>query len=393
MDDKLPSKAAESRTAGFPGRYAIAGLACAVMALLLAVLCPCVAAHALVDTAYLVPKADELGRRVMPEVRSGRMGAVDVSDLGIADDTELMRAEMLAESRLVDEWATAMYCNGILSADAENGRIATVRPVFFDDIDPAETAGRQRVAASVARFSARVVKANAKAECAKYGRLRFSVGKGAAKKLKRKSKLKGRAVKYDVRLYSDRKLSKRLSAGTGASRSVDRLVGKRGSAWVRYRVKFKSGKKSKWSRFSKPQRVKLGKGDVWKSHRALREAIVSEEICRHLHRAIRYSDGKGEDVDDMGVYGALCAGSTMCLGYSKAYKAIADELGLNAEVVHGMSVLSGGSWGHAWNRVMVGGKWKWVDLTWIGDEGDFKRYVNVPYGDKRFLREHRPWCW
>lgn len=57
--------------------------------------------------------------------------------------------------------------------------------------------------------------------------------------------------------------------------------------------------------------------------------------------------------------GALLRGVAVCDGYSEAFQKIMNRLGIPCQIVIGES--QGG--GHAWNKVKVGGKWRYIDVT------------------------------
>lgn len=63
-------------------------------------------------------------------------------------------------------------------------------------------------------------------------------------------------------------------------------------------------------------------------------------------------------------YAALVEGTAVCNGYSEAFQLMAEELGLETVMVTG-EVSEGVIAGlHAWNRVLVDGRWLTVDVTW-----------------------------
>lgn len=65
------------------------------------------------------------------------------------------------------------------------------------------------------------------------------------------------------------------------------------------------------------------------------------------------------------VYGALVEAKGVCEAYSRAYKYILDDLGIENILVTGTAVNSTGvSEEHMWNYVKVNGKWYAVDVTW-----------------------------
>lgn len=70
------------------------------------------------------------------------------------------------------------------------------------------------------------------------------------------------------------------------------------------------------------------------------------------------------------LYGVV-TGNTVCMSYAYAFKAIADDAGLESMVVTGTAYGADGTGGpHAWNLVKASdGSWRTVDATW-DDEGD-----------------------
>lgn len=67
-------------------------------------------------------------------------------------------------------------------------------------------------------------------------------------------------------------------------------------------------------------------------------------------------------------YGILVAGTAVCNGYAQAFQAMAQAAGLDSVIVTGKAS-SGVTVGpHAWNRVLVDGEWRTVDVTW--DDAD-----------------------
>lgn len=103
------------------------------------------------------------------------------------------------------------------------------------------------------------------------------------------------------------------------------------------------------------------------------EAIY-DTVCRMAsyddHLAdISASDPKAltkEMLRDRTAYGALITGSTVCSGYSKAFKNICEQMGLPCYIVTGDC----GGMRHAWNAVPMDGEILYIDCT-SGDEGGF----------------------
>ncbi len=70
-------------------------------------------------------------------------------------------------------------------------------------------------------------------------------------------------------------------------------------------------------------------------------------------------------------YGILVAGTAVCNGYAQAFQLLAQAAGLESVVVTGMASSGFTTGGHAWNRVLVDGRWLVVDTTW--DDADDTR--------------------
>lgn len=109
------------------------------------------------------------------------------------------------------------------------------------------------------------------------------------------------------------------------------------------------------------------------------------------------------DVNDIGevshtVYGALITKVAVCDGYAKAFKMILDELGISCVEVCGIAQNSNGTTeSHAWNDVLLNGKWYAVDVTWddpilIGGNGhltDDLKYYYYLRGSDTFYDSHQ----
>jgi transglutaminase/protease-like cytokinesis protein 3 len=67
----------------------------------------------------------------------------------------------------------------------------------------------------------------------------------------------------------------------------------------------------------------------------------------------------GEMYVNRSAYGALITGSTICSGYSRAFKAICDEFDVPCWVVLGTK----GGQAHAWNLVLIDDSSFYVDCT------------------------------
>ncbi|MDR0560312.1 MAG: hypothetical protein LBG92_09070 [Prevotellaceae bacterium] len=79
---------------------------------------------------------------------------------------------------------------------------------------------------------------------------------------------------------------------------------------------------------------------------------------------------------------------SVCSGYTKTFKAIAEKLGLNVQEISGYVKQNGkiDEDSHAWCAVKIAGKWKLIDPTWSAgtvSQGQFRKRFN----DKWFLVE------
>ncbi|MGN1299103.1 MAG: transglutaminase domain-containing protein [Candidatus Scatovivens sp.] len=96
------------------------------------------------------------------------------------------------------------------------------------------------------------------------------------------------------------------------------------------------------------------------------------------------------------IYGALIDGFTVCEGYSKAFKYILDEIGIDCMFVCGVGTDSDGQQeNHAWNYVKLNGNWYAIDVTWddpiiIGGRmlTDSYRYKYFLKGSNEFYKDH-----
>ena len=88
-------------------------------------------------------------------------------------------------------------------------------------------------------------------------------------------------------------------------------------------------------------------------------------------------------VDEIGLwdtaYGCLVQGEALCGGYSDGFSYVMKRMGIECGVVSGESADETGQMtGHAWNYVMLNGKYYWLDLTW-NDTDDEKNPVIHSY--------------
>lgn len=122
------------------------------------------------------------------------------------------------------------------------------------------------------------------------------------------------------------------------------------------------------------------------------------KVHNYLVDNITY-DSSGSDMDiSHTLYGALINKTAVCDGYAKAFKYILDNLGISCVEVCGIAENSSGTTeSHAWNDVLVDGKWYAVDVTWddpiiIGGNGKLTNDLRYSYflkGSDTFFETHQ----
>jgi transglutaminase/protease-like cytokinesis protein 3 len=112
---------------------------------------------------------------------------------------------------------------------------------------------------------------------------------------------------------------------------------------------------------------------------------------------IKYDSESNSEISHS-VYGALINKLAVCDGYAKAFKYILDDMGISCVEVCGTGQNSSGATeNHAWNDVLINGKWYAVDVTWddpiiIGGNGrltDDLRYRYFLKGANDFYQAHQ----
>lgn len=89
--------------------------------------------------------------------------------------------------------------------------------------------------------------------------------------------------------------------------------------------------------------------------------------------------------------GAVFYGTVVCAGYAKTFCSFMDALGIECEYIGGEA----GGGGHAWNRVMLNGSWRYIDVTWddpVPDKGPVApvRHTYYMVEDPTFGGTHIP---
>ena len=89
-----------------------------------------------------------------------------------------------------------------------------------------------------------------------------------------------------------------------------------------------------------------------------------KKIHDYLIDNVEY-DEKNESIGTYSIYGALVDKKCVCEGYTRAFKYIADFVGIKCVIMQGTATnTQGKTEKHAWNAVKVGGSWYLVDTTW-----------------------------
>ena len=121
-------------------------------------------------------------------------------------------------------------------------------------------------------------------------------------------------------------------------------------------------------------------------------------VHNYLIDNIEYdSSGLDQEVTHT-LYGALINHLAVCDGYAKAFKYILDNIGISCVEVCGIAQNSSGvTESHAWNDVLLDGKWYAVDVTWddpiiIGGNGKLTNELRYSYflkGSDTFYGSHQ----
>ncbi|MCI8310267.1 MAG: hypothetical protein HFJ45_08980 [Clostridia bacterium] len=122
-----------------------------------------------------------------------------------------------------------------------------------------------------------------------------------------------------------------------------------------------------------------------------------KQIHDYLIDTIEYDSTTSSDVSHT-LYGALVNKYAVCDGYAKAFKFILDNLGISCVEVCGIAQNSSGvTESHAWNDVLLDGKWYAIDITWddpiiIGGNGVLTNDLRYNYflkGSDTFYSSHQ----
>ncbi len=108
-------------------------------------------------------------------------------------------------------------------------------------------------------------------------------------------------------------------------------------------------------------------------------------------------DSTYNNIGTYGIYGALIEKKSVCEGYAKAFKYLANAAGIECEIMQGMATNSKGETeNHAWNCVKLGNTWYEIDCTWDdpiiignGKITDDIKYRYFLRGKKTFNYDHK----
>lgn len=87
-------------------------------------------------------------------------------------------------------------------------------------------------------------------------------------------------------------------------------------------------------------------------------------------------------------YGALVEGKAICEGYSRAFKLLCNELGIECVNIFGTD----DDENHMWNGVKIEDEWYQVDVTWDDNEGEqenITRYLYFNLDDEKMYKDHQ----
>ena len=85
---------------------------------------------------------------------------------------------------------------------------------------------------------------------------------------------------------------------------------------------------------------------------AQRDYDKAMEIYRWVYDRFEYDYSQ----KSLSVYSAIRTGKAVCNGYTRLFQTLCARRGLACEIVTGEN--------HAWNRVLIDGEWRYVDITW-----------------------------
>lgn len=122
------------------------------------------------------------------------------------------------------------------------------------------------------------------------------------------------------------------------------------------------------------------------------------QVHNYLIDTVIYDSSDSESDAIHTLYGALINKAAVCDGYAKAFKYILDNMGISCVEICGIAQNSTGvTESHAWNDVLLDGKWYAIDVTWddpiiIGGNGKLTNDLRYSYflkGSDTFYSTHQ----
>ena len=107
------------------------------------------------------------------------------------------------------------------------------------------------------------------------------------------------------------------------------------------------------------------------------------EITNYAHEKLEKEKEGDFNFRIHSMVGVFIDGESVCDGNAKAYYYLCKKLGLYCGIINALPI-NGDESGHAYNYIMLGGKYYFVDSTW-GDEGG--NHFAFTYGDENHF-EH-----
>ncbi len=107
-----------------------------------------------------------------------------------------------------------------------------------------------------------------------------------------------------------------------------------------------------------------------------KELFFNDYLCAN----VTYTE-KGKFVDS--AFGAIALKSALCEGYSRAFKLLCNKVGIECDLVVGTS----DGEGHMWNRVNIGKKHSYVDVTW-NDNVEYKNHIYFNVTEEQLSKTH-----
>ena len=99
---------------------------------------------------------------------------------------------------------------------------------------------------------------------------------------------------------------------------------------------------------------------------------IEKLICIHNYLVENITYGAENTDRDNNLYGAFILKNTLCTGYSEAFSLIASKVGIKAWVVTSQKL------GHAWNIILLDGRYYFVDCAWDDPTINNPSLINNP---------------